>query len=290
MRGGPCRWRVLNSSGVAPAGATSRPSQLVTSWVAPLKCSSIDPPPRPEACGSTTRQHHLRRNGCVRRGATGVQHLLRRGGGHRDGGPRPRRAASPPPPHFGWRRGSAAERHGDDAFEWTSPCDAAIASGLARRDVAVMTDRRQARGQYGIRAWACRGGGCQCTALAADGWTILARRLRTAAGEIDLVAERNGLLALVEVKARPSLAGAAIALGAHSARPADGRRRPSSSPTIRPGARRVCGSTSCWWMPPARFAASPTRSGRSSGRPCWRDARRRVGSAALCKPEPSRCV
>jgi putative endonuclease len=47
----------------------------------------------------------------------------------------------------------------------------------------------------------------------ADGWTILARRLRTAAGEIDLVAERAGLLALVEVKARPSLAGAAIALG-----------------------------------------------------------------------------
>ena len=44
--------------------------------------------------------------------------------------------------------------------------------------------------------------------------TILARRLRTAAGEIDLVAERSGLLALVEVKARPSLAGAALALGA----------------------------------------------------------------------------
>ena len=53
-----------------------------------------------------------------------------------------------------------------------------------------------------------------CTALQAEGWTILARRLRTGAGEIDLVAEREGLLAFVEVKARPLLAGAAQALGA----------------------------------------------------------------------------
>ena len=45
---------VATASGVAPAGATSRPSQLVTSCVAPLKCRSIEPPPRPEACGSTT--------------------------------------------------------------------------------------------------------------------------------------------------------------------------------------------------------------------------------------------
>ena len=46
-------------------------------------------------------------------------------------------------------------------------------------------------------------------ALQRDGWTILARRLRTGAGEIDLVAERDGLLAFVEVKARPDLMGAA---------------------------------------------------------------------------------
>lgn len=49
-------------------------------------------------------------------------------------------------------------------------------------------------------------------ALHADGWTIHARRLRTAAGEIDLVAEKDGLLAFVEVKARPTLADAAAAL------------------------------------------------------------------------------
>ncbi|MDO9708478.1 YraN family protein [Paracraurococcus lichenis] len=50
-------------------------------------------------------------------------------------------------------------------------------------------------------------------ALGRDGWTVLARRVRTSAGELDLVAERDGLLAFVEVKARPSLAEAAGALG-----------------------------------------------------------------------------
>jgi putative endonuclease len=51
-----------------------------------------------------------------------------------------------------------------------------------------------------------------CAALARDGWTVLARRLRTPAGEIDAVAEKDGLLAIVEVKARPTLAGAAVSL------------------------------------------------------------------------------
>ena len=49
--------------------------------------------------------------------------------------------------------------------------------------------------------------------LLAEGWTILARRIRTGAGEIDIAAERDGLLALVEVKARPKLAEAAAAIG-----------------------------------------------------------------------------
>ncbi len=51
-----------------------------------------------------------------------------------------------------------------------------------------------------------------CEALRADGWTILARRLRTPAGEVDAVAEKAGLLAIIEVKHRPSLADAAAAL------------------------------------------------------------------------------
>ena len=49
--------------------------------------------------------------------------------------------------------------------------------------------------------------------LCARGWTILARRVRTGAGELDLIAERDGLLTFVEVKARPSLVEAAHTLG-----------------------------------------------------------------------------
>jgi putative endonuclease len=53
-----------------------------------------------------------------------------------------------------------------------------------------------------------------CAALVADGWTIHARRLRTKAGEIDAVAEKAGILSIIEVKSRPTLAEAAIALTA----------------------------------------------------------------------------
>ena len=49
-------------------------------------------------------------------------------------------------------------------------------------------------------------------ALVAEGWQVLARRARTPAGELDLIAERDGLLAFIEVKARPSLGEAAFAL------------------------------------------------------------------------------
>ena len=74
-----------------------------------------------------------------------------------------------------------------------------------------MSDGRKARG-----ARAYRGGvtaeDLACTALIEAGWTILARRLRTEAGEIDVVADRDGLLAIIEVKLRPTLADAAYAL------------------------------------------------------------------------------
>jgi putative endonuclease len=51
-----------------------------------------------------------------------------------------------------------------------------------------------------------------CAALLGDGWAIRARRLRTKAGEIDIVAEKGGILAIVEVKSRPTLAEAASCL------------------------------------------------------------------------------
>ena len=51
-----------------------------------------------------------------------------------------------------------------------------------------------------------------CVALVRDGWAVLGRRVRTEAGELDVLAERDGVLAIVEVKARPTLADAAVAL------------------------------------------------------------------------------
>ncbi len=71
------------------------------------------------------------------------------------------------------------------------------------------------RSARGSRAHAS-GLGAEAIALAAleaDGWRILARRVRTPAGEIDAAAEKDGLLAIIEVKHRPTLAGAAAALG-----------------------------------------------------------------------------
>lgn len=54
--------------------------------------------------------------------------------------------------------------------------------------------------------------GRAAAALEARGWSVLARRVRTPLGELDLVAEREGLLAFVEVKARASLPEAAFSL------------------------------------------------------------------------------
>jgi putative endonuclease len=49
-----------------------------------------------------------------------------------------------------------------------------------------------------------------CAALIVDGWTIHGRRLRTEAGEVDIVAEKAGILSIIEVKARPTLAAILI--------------------------------------------------------------------------------
>ena len=74
-------------------------------------------------------------------------------------------------------------------------------------------------GRRRLRGAAAQGSGliaeqAACTALAAQGWVILGQRLRTASGEIDIVAQKDGLLAFIEVKHRASLAEAAHALSA----------------------------------------------------------------------------
>lgn len=70
------------------------------------------------------------------------------------------------------------------------------------------------RTQRGSRAYALgvQAEDAACAALTRNGWTVLARRLRTPAGEVDAVAEKDGLLAIIEVKARPTLSGAAWSL------------------------------------------------------------------------------
>jgi putative endonuclease len=72
----------------------------------------------------------------------------------------------------------------------------------------TMSDRQRAAQKRGVDAEAAA-----AAALTRDGWTIRASRLRTKAGEVDLVAERDGLIALIEVKARRTLSDAAVALG-----------------------------------------------------------------------------
>lgn len=77
-----------------------------------------------------------------------------------------------------------------------------------------MTQVKPAQQRRGQRAYAVGVGAedAACAALERDGWTVLGRRLRTPAGEVDAVAEKHGLLAIIEVKARPTLADAAWSL------------------------------------------------------------------------------
>jgi putative endonuclease len=76
---------------------------------------------------------------------------------------------------------------------------------------ASSRSRRQARGAAS-HARGRQAEGLACRALERDGWTVLGSRVRTEAGEVDLIAERDGLLGFIEVKCRPTLAAAAAAV------------------------------------------------------------------------------
>lgn len=74
-----------------------------------------------------------------------------------------------------------------------------------------MNIARQARGTRSQRG-GLAAEAAACSALLRDGWTILAQRLQTGAGEIDIVADKDGLLAIIEVKSRKTLSQAAYAV------------------------------------------------------------------------------
>lgn len=71
---------------------------------------------------------------------------------------------------------------------------------------------RQASGQLAHRL-GHRAEWLACLWLLLKGYRIRARRYKTHAGEIDIIAGRGRVIAFVEVKARPDLAAALEALG-----------------------------------------------------------------------------
>ncbi len=77
--------------------------------------------------------------------------------------------------------------------------------GAEQRDRRLGAYRRGHRGEW-----------LAALALTLKGFRILARRYRTPAGEIDLIAKRGNLVLMVEVKARPTLIEAMEAV-THSA-------------------------------------------------------------------------
>lgn len=68
-------------------------------------------------------------------------------------------------------------------------------------DKRILADRQGREGEEGAAQW-----------LAAQGWKIIAQRVKTKVGEIDLIAQRPGITAFVEVKWRRRSADLANAI------------------------------------------------------------------------------
>jgi putative endonuclease len=95
------------------------------------------------------------------------------------------------------------------------PVPLGIAQAPFWRDFAADPQLATGRGTARRRAAETRGRDAEAIVaqrLAAQGFSVLARRLRTGAGEIDLVVADARQLLFVEVKARRSLAAAAHAV------------------------------------------------------------------------------
>lgn len=78
---------------------------------------------------------------------------------------------------------------------------------MAPRERTAADGRRRAWRYGRLGEMLCAG------VLIAKGYRVLARRRRTAAGEIDIIARRHGVLAFVEVKARRDAGHAVAAVG-----------------------------------------------------------------------------
>ena len=71
--------------------------------------------------------------------------------------------------------------------------------------------------------------------LQLKGWSVLARRVRTPVGEVDLVARRGRIVAFVEVKARASRAEADLSLDEYRLRRVAAAANALAPRFVRPG-------------------------------------------------------
>ncbi|WP_173402532.1 YraN family protein [Kozakia baliensis] len=79
-----------------------------------------------------------------------------------------------------------------------------------------MTSTRRARGEISYRTGLAAEERA-ASLLVQEGWEILARRVRTPFGELDLIAANNEMLLMVEVKRRATLVDAAFSVSRRQA-------------------------------------------------------------------------